>query len=121
MTIDPIIVKESLSGILTSSKTDDDLQEQLIELLGLDNIELIVEIMSNRKTFLQELQKSNPFTGRRKSTSIPSYGMQVTVQNENQKKLQKSLLKEERKMKKRMEASQKEENRSYHCKGISLR
>lgn len=93
--------------MLKSTRSSDELQNELFELLGFDKFELIENILQNRHLILtnvnqmdkrmQMLEKAQIL---KNSQSV--VGMQVIVQSEEQKQLLKQLRKDEQKMKKMM-------------------
>lgn len=51
--VEPLLA--TLHSILSSSKLNDDISSDLADLIGLDDIELIMEILENRSTVVDEV------------------------------------------------------------------
>ncbi|XP_006824124.2 activating signal cointegrator 1 complex subunit 3-like [Saccoglossus kowalevskii] len=91
---------ETIFDELCSSKTNDELQNDLFELLGFDRFEFIQTLLSNRHKVLNAAMNG----GNKNSTkpgdgdvSKPTFGCQVTIQTEKEKQLRKQYMKEEKK------------------------
>ena len=50
---------DSVRSILSSGRPDDTISGELVELLGLDELDLVSDILSNRGQFLEEPVMSN--------------------------------------------------------------
>ncbi|XP_025055847.1 activating signal cointegrator 1 complex subunit 3 isoform X4 [Alligator sinensis] len=96
----------TLYEMLASSKSGDELQNELFELLGPEGFELIEKLLQNRSTIverslscpndykLQTLQEQyKKFVG---ENTKPNYGCQVTIQSEQEKQLMKQYRREEK-------------------------
>ncbi|XP_070568490.1 activating signal cointegrator 1 complex subunit 3-like [Ptychodera flava] len=100
---------ESIFDILSSAKSNDELQNDLFELLGFDRFELMQKLLDNRQKIISAAINGVPRSAVRqvkKSTghsgpSRPNYGAQVTIQSEAEKQLQKQIRKDERRQHKR--------------------
>ncbi|XP_027737256.1 activating signal cointegrator 1 complex subunit 3 [Empidonax traillii] len=96
----------TLYEILASTKSGDELQNELFELLGPEGFELIEKLLQNRSLILersltcpndnrfQALQEQcKKFIG---ENAKPNYGCQVTIQSEQEKLLMKQYRREEK-------------------------
>ncbi|XP_048349860.1 activating signal cointegrator 1 complex subunit 3 [Sphaerodactylus townsendi] len=96
----------TLYEMLASTKSGDELQNELFELLGPEGLELIEKLLQNRSTIverafsvtndykLQSLQEQcKKFAG---ENTKPNYGCQVTIQSEQEKQLMKLYRREEK-------------------------
>ncbi|XP_017674190.1 PREDICTED: activating signal cointegrator 1 complex subunit 3 [Lepidothrix coronata] len=96
----------TLYEILASTKSGDELQNELFELLGPEGFELIEKLLQNRSLILeksltcpndnrfQTLQEQcKKFIG---ENAKPNYGCQVTIQSEQEKLLMKQYRREEK-------------------------
>ncbi|KAJ7417966.1 hypothetical protein WISP_61759 [Willisornis vidua] len=96
----------TLYEILASTKSGDELQNELFELLGPEGFELIEKLLQNRSLILerslacpsdnrfQALQEQcKKFLG---ENAKPNYGCQVTIQSEQEKLLMKQYRREEK-------------------------
>lgn len=94
---------------LKSSKSNDELQNELFELLGFDKFEIIQEILQNRKTIckffemieMKEQIKEHLIKQQNapKVAPAPAFLMPVTFQSEKEKELLKQIAKDEKKLK----------------------
>ncbi|CRL02261.1 CLUMA_CG015304, isoform A [Clunio marinus] len=102
-------VLEPLIVTLKSNRSNDELQNELFELLGFDNIEIIQEILVNRKS-LQKNFESNERKEQVKEHLVkvqkeeitkpaPNFLMPVLVHSEKEKELEKLARKDEKKLK----------------------
>ncbi|OWF45882.1 Activating signal cointegrator 1 complex subunit 3 [Mizuhopecten yessoensis] len=100
-------ISSTIFDVLISSKTDQELQNDLFELLGFDRFELIENLLQNRKVVIQSSLTSDPSTrpnGARKKGdggNKPAYGCQVIVQTEQERKLMKQLRRDEKRFDKK--------------------
>lgn len=53
--VEPLLV--TMQTILTSPRKDDDISGELAELIGYEDIELVVEILNNRPLVVQEVRR----------------------------------------------------------------
>ncbi|XP_078001399.1 activating signal cointegrator 1 complex subunit 3-like [Glandiceps talaboti] len=110
---------ERIFDMLGSSKTSDELQNDLFDLLGFDRFELIEKLLSNREKVIQAALNGGPKSKSGKKTSSnnvmtrPKYGAQVTIQSEAEKYLQKQLRKEERKLAKKEMRGDEEDDMEF--------
>ncbi|XP_062896378.1 activating signal cointegrator 1 complex subunit 3 [Mobula hypostoma] len=101
----------TLFEMLASSKSDDELQNELFELLGPEGLELIERLLQHRSMIIQKALthpmdlKPNYLQDTSKKglvgNSQPIYGCQVTVHSEQEKQLLKQCRKEEKRQAKR--------------------
>jgi len=49
------LAAESVTAILQSKQSDDEISAELVELLGIDDIELVMELIHNRRPLVQHL------------------------------------------------------------------
>ncbi|XP_055607496.1 activating signal cointegrator 1 complex subunit 3 [Uranotaenia lowii] len=99
---------DNLVELLKSSKSNDELQNDLFDFLGFDKFELIEELLQNRKQIIERVKAAaqiNNFMEKaaKKLESMqhaPSYLMPVMIQSESEKQLRKQVTKEEKKLKK---------------------
>lgn len=100
----------SLFEMLASTKTDDELQNELFELLGPEGFEMISTLLQCRSAIVDSLlslppdRLNYPADGSRKAggeSSKPAYGCQVTILSEQEKQLMKVSRREEKRDKKR--------------------
>lgn len=97
--------------MLKSSKSNDELQNELFDMLGFDKFEVIQEILINRKTVIQKVESSDKkVLIREKVLAVrqveprPQFGCQVIVQSEQEKLLQKQSRKDEKKLRSLIES-----------------
>uniref|UniRef100_A0A8D0L2G8 Activating signal cointegrator 1 complex subunit 3 n=1 Tax=Sphenodon punctatus TaxID=8508 RepID=A0A8D0L2G8_SPHPU len=96
----------TLYEMLASSKSGDELQNELFELLGPEGFELIEKLLQNRSTILEKSlswpndhklqflqEQCKKFAG---ENTKPTYGCQVTIQSEQEKQLMKLYRREEK-------------------------
>lgn len=93
--------------ILNSTKTNDEIQNELFELLGFDAFDLILQILEHRNdiitaaiqtsNFDSEYQHIDPL----RKVNKPLPGQQVTIQSAQEKNLLRKMAKEERKLMRR--------------------
>lgn len=103
---------DNLIELLKCGKSNDELQCELVDFLGFDKFELIEEVLQNRKTIIERakaMSQINVF--KEKATKkleamqhAPSYLMPVMIQSESEKQLRKQVNKEEKKLKKFLNA-----------------
>ncbi|XP_073192970.1 activating signal cointegrator 1 complex subunit 3 isoform X7 [Lepidochelys kempii] len=101
----------TLYAMLASSKSGDELQNELFELLGPEGFELIEKLLQNR-TMIVERSLSWPNDYKLQSlqeqckklvgdNTKPNYGCQVTIQSEQEKLLMKQYRREEKRIARR--------------------
>ncbi|XP_032413978.1 activating signal cointegrator 1 complex subunit 3 isoform X1 [Xiphophorus hellerii] len=104
----------SLFEMLTSHRSDDELQNELFELLGPEGLEMISTLLQSRTAIVDSfLSIPNEKTGylpdvsRKVSGEMtkPAYGCQVIIQSEKEKQMMKIYRREEKKEKKRAKGS----------------
>lgn len=103
---------DNLVELLKCGKSNDELQGELFDFLGFDKFELIEELLQNRKLIIERVKaiaQINVF--KEKATKkleamqhAPSYLMPVMIQSESEKQLRKQVNKEEKKLKKFLNA-----------------
>ncbi|GFY27537.1 activating signal cointegrator 1 complex subunit 3 [Trichonephila clavipes] len=79
---------------LLKSKSNDEVQNELFDLLGFDNFELIQNILENRNELLS-VKVVDPFS-KDKNKKLPACMTQVVVQSETEKLLSKQIRKDEK-------------------------
>lgn len=96
-------LSNTIFEVLSSTKSDSELQNDLFELLGFDRFELIKSLLENRQPLLY-MATREPDTSvqslprpKLEGSSRPAYGCQVTVQTRQEKELLKQIRKEEKK------------------------
>lgn len=109
---------ESLVSVLKSKKNNNELQNELIELLGFDKFDLLEEIFENRKQILQNLENDEKmnqiidraadsyFANGQTRTKKPVVSSQVVVQSEQEMQIRKKVRKDEKKLRTYMNAQQ---------------
>uniref|UniRef100_A0AAR2KKX3 Activating signal cointegrator 1 complex subunit 3 n=1 Tax=Pygocentrus nattereri TaxID=42514 RepID=A0AAR2KKX3_PYGNA len=104
----------SLFEMLSSTKTDDELQNELFEFLGPEGFEMISVLLQRRSDIVDSLlsgppdnKLSYPPDGILKSTETvkPTYGCQVTIQSEQERQMMKLYRREEKRERKREKRS----------------
>ncbi|KXJ73287.1 hypothetical protein RP20_CCG016160 [Aedes albopictus] len=103
---------DNLVELLKCGKSNDELQGELFDFLGFDKFELIEELLQNRKLIIERVKamaQINVFKEKaaKKLEAIqhaPSYLMPVMIQSESEKQLRKQVNKEEKKLKKFLNA-----------------
>ncbi|XP_076004539.1 activating signal cointegrator 1 complex subunit 3 [Genypterus blacodes] len=109
----------SLFEMLTSHRSDDELQSELFEFLGPDGLEMISVLLQHRARIVDSLLSippdglSFPPDGSQKGrseTSKPTYGCQVTIQSELEKQMMKMYRREEKREKKKGKGSDDVDN-----------
>lgn len=104
----------SLFEMLASTKSDDELQNELFELLGPEGFEMISVLLQRRSSIVDTLLSipadriNYPPDGSRKGSggegsSKPTYGCQVTIQSGKEKEMMKMHRREEKRERKRGE------------------
>lgn len=96
-----------LVDILSSSLSNDELQNELFELLGYDKFQAIEEILENRKLILKnvdlekkkEILKEKVMKQQQIPALAPNFLLPVIVQSEKEKELMKQVRKDEKKLK----------------------
>ncbi|XP_055550848.1 activating signal cointegrator 1 complex subunit 3 [Wyeomyia smithii] len=99
---------DNLVELLKSGKTNDELQNELVDYLGFEKFELIEEILQNRKHIIERVKaiaQINVFKEKAAKKlgamqHAPAYLMPVMIQSESEKLLRKQVNKEEKKLKK---------------------
>ncbi|KAL6488712.1 hypothetical protein MHYP_G00024530 [Metynnis hypsauchen] len=104
----------SLFEMLSSTKSDDELQNELFEFLGPEGFEMISVLLQRRSDIVDSLlsgppdnKLSYPPDGILKSTETvkPTYGCQVTIQSEQERQMMKLYRREEKRERKREKRS----------------
>ena len=111
----------TLADLLASTRSSDDLQTELFDLLGFDRIELIQDVLEHRRDIVdsyylnKKAMKSEianvaasigALDGGLTSNKMPSYGTQIMVQSEDEKQMRKQVRKEEKRINKLMNKAQ---------------
>uniref|UniRef100_A0A3B3DTQ4 Activating signal cointegrator 1 complex subunit 3 n=1 Tax=Oryzias melastigma TaxID=30732 RepID=A0A3B3DTQ4_ORYME len=96
----------SLFEMLSSPRSDDELQNELFELLGPGGLETISTLLKYRSSIVNSVRfsvhdRTAPPPGKICEVTKPAYGCQVTIQSEKEKQMLKMYRREEKKEKKR--------------------
>uniref|UniRef100_A0A8B9HG16 Activating signal cointegrator 1 complex subunit 3 n=1 Tax=Astyanax mexicanus TaxID=7994 RepID=A0A8B9HG16_ASTMX len=96
----------SLFEMLTSTRSDDELQNELFEFLGPEGFEMISVLLQRRSDIVDSLLSAPPDSrlGCKKQlrrSAKPTYGCQVTIQSEQEKQMMKFYRREEKRERKR--------------------
>lgn len=111
--VNPDLVN-TLIDMLKSSKTNNELQNELVELLGFDKFEIIQQVFDNRKNIIQKVDSEDRKMNLMTKTLTaheqrPTIMAQVIVQSEQEKHLQKQVRKDEKKLRNLLIAQPDEE------------
>lgn len=107
-------VIESLLSVLKSKKSNTELQNELIELLGFDKFEILETILENRKEIIKNIENDDKVNmmyervataeqsgvANRIKSAQPAVSSQVVVQSEQELNLMKKVRKDEKKLEK---------------------
>ena len=93
--------------ILNSTRSNDEIQNEMFDLLGFDAFDLILKILEHRNDIIQAAMQSNNDNleyqhidpSRKMNKPVP--GQQVTIQSVHEKNLLRKMAKEERKLMRR--------------------
>ncbi|PAV79673.1 hypothetical protein WR25_24921 [Diploscapter pachys] len=112
-------ISKSLFNLLGSNRTNDEIQMELIELLGFDHFDFVAKLLENRDGINESIRNQARSTTIKRTahmaaattapsmiTTLSSYNHSITVQTESQAELRKVLKKEERKAKKELKQVQ---------------
>lgn len=96
----------NLIDMLKSSRSNDELQNELFDFLGFDKFEIIQSILQNRKLIVQKVEEKDKKVRLREKMSQlekldkhrPIVGNQIIVQSEQEKQFLKQARKDERKL-----------------------
>uniref|UniRef100_A0A914XKB1 Activating signal cointegrator 1 complex subunit 3 n=1 Tax=Plectus sambesii TaxID=2011161 RepID=A0A914XKB1_9BILA len=114
---DASFISTQLFGLLESEKSSDDLQNELIDLLGVDKFDLLMKVLERRNELVAEFRMSKdvaasgsyPSAAARESSNqknihkkTPNYGQQIVVQSSVEVDLQKELRKDKKKQQREM-------------------
>lgn len=93
----------TLISELKSSKSSDELQNELFDLLGFNCFELIERLLKNRKELISAARRGEAFARitdhkKERAKTGPAYSSQVTIQSEKEKELSKQIRREEKKL-----------------------
>ncbi|XP_054270395.1 activating signal cointegrator 1 complex subunit 3 [Macrosteles quadrilineatus] len=97
---------ETVVALLTSQRSNDELQNELFDLVGFDHFELIQTLLMHRSDIVQSCsaaEEKKMMMSNARSSALerrPAFGCQVVVQSEQEKLLQKQARKEEKKINK---------------------
>ncbi|KAK7147949.1 hypothetical protein R3I94_010466 [Phoxinus phoxinus] len=123
----------SLFEMLASTRSDDELQNELFEFLGPQGFEMISMLLQRRSDIVDSLLsfpsdcRSYIMSGKHKvvrdESSKPIYGCQVTIQSEQEKQMMKIYRKEEKKERKREKRGDEGESceNTFHFDPMELR
>ncbi|KAJ2595779.1 activating signal cointegrator 1 complex subunit 3 [Coemansia sp. RSA 1721] len=88
-------------GVLRSDRSDNDIQGQLLELVGYDNMEFLGDLVSKRSAIVDKITQESDYT--RVAATIKQAhrhpGAQATVRSEKDLAIEKQILKSQRKAK----------------------
>lgn len=102
-------VVESLISVLKSKKSNEELQNELIELLGFDKFDVLETILEKRKEILKNIDQEDKFNKLMERAAFidhqskpiqPVVSSQVVVQSEKEMHLMKQVRKDEKKLQK---------------------
>ncbi|CAJ0932072.1 unnamed protein product, partial [Mesorhabditis belari] len=108
-----------LLELIESKRCDDELQGELIDLLGFEQFEMVVRILESRKSLCEEIRRrtrmdtvirSQANTERVQIRQEPAMGQQIIVQSRGQAELRREIRKEQKR-------AQKELNKIQHAFG----
>ncbi|CAG4955228.1 unnamed protein product [Parnassius apollo] len=108
-------ILQSVITLLNSSRSNDEMQNDLFELLGFDKFEFIQEILEHRQEIIDSLKAPPPqptiseIAALLPENKMPQYLCQVSVLSEQEKMLAKIVRKEERKAKNTRKVEEDEE------------
>ncbi|KAK2190751.1 hypothetical protein NP493_71g05055 [Ridgeia piscesae] len=95
----------TIFDMLSSNRSDTELQNELFDLLGFDCFELIQSLLENRQSLVEATYKSatdvimaKHLSQEKSEATRPNYGCQVTVQSEEEKLYQRMKRREEKKI-----------------------
>uniref|UniRef100_A0A182NQQ9 Activating signal cointegrator 1 complex subunit 3 n=1 Tax=Anopheles dirus TaxID=7168 RepID=A0A182NQQ9_9DIPT len=98
---------DNLMQLLKSAKTNDELQMDLFDFLGMEYLDVIPEILQNRTSLIESVKALKQIKVMKKIQQnleamqhAPAYLMPVTIQTESQKQMRKQVQKEQKKLKK---------------------
>uniref|UniRef100_A0A182M3Z2 Activating signal cointegrator 1 complex subunit 3 n=1 Tax=Anopheles culicifacies TaxID=139723 RepID=A0A182M3Z2_9DIPT len=98
---------DNLMELLKSAKTNDELQMDLFDFLGVEYLDVIPEMLQNRKHLIESVKALKQIKVMKKIQQnmeqmqhAPSYLIPVTIQTESQKQMRKQVSKEQKKLKK---------------------
>ncbi|CAD5212065.1 unnamed protein product [Bursaphelenchus xylophilus] len=103
----PDMLMQRLSNLLNGRQSDEAIQQELVDLLGMENFELLQTIIGSRKQLAEELPDflMNKVKEQRRQEAGPSdptsrYAGSVTIRTKKEAQLQKQMRKEEKKTEK---------------------
>ncbi|XP_025099015.1 LOW QUALITY PROTEIN: activating signal cointegrator 1 complex subunit 3-like [Pomacea canaliculata] len=94
----------TLVNVLSSSRSNDELQNELFDLLGFDRFELIQSLLENRRSLVKNVALEATREAilqapkSKREAERPNYGCQVTVQSVEERQLQKQIRREEKRI-----------------------
>jgi activating signal cointegrator complex subunit 3 len=96
---------------LSLSVESERIQEELMDLLGLDHFDLVLKMLEHRESIVASILENPallvqegtelPSDGSRQSSRKPRHGCQITVQSEQERVLKKQMRKEEKRLAKK--------------------
>ncbi|XP_059051963.1 activating signal cointegrator 1 complex subunit 3 [Achroia grisella] len=101
--ISSVHILQSIITFLNSTRTNDELQNDLFELLGFDKFEFILEILAHRQDIIDSLKAPPPqptlseLSANLPDNKMPQYLCQVSVLSEQEKMIAKLVRKGEKK------------------------
>lgn len=119
----------SLINLVKSSKSNEELQGELFDMMGFDKFEEIQDILNNRRKIVQKLdahEKNEVIMAKEKSKigiqpHAPSYLIPAVVHTDKEKKVLKLIRKEEKKVKRTENGTTDDPDRSNELNPAQLR
>ena len=119
---------DNLMTLLKSAKTNDELQMDLFDFLGMEYLDVIPEILQNRKHLIESVKALKQIKVMKKIQQnleamqhAPAYLMPVTIQTESQKQMRKQVTKEQKKLKKFLNEASVEKGDCTEIDPVQLR
>ncbi|XP_041762573.1 activating signal cointegrator 1 complex subunit 3 [Anopheles merus] len=119
---------DNLMTLLKSAKTNDELQMDLFDFLGMEYLDVIPEILQNRKHLIESVKALKQIKVMKKIQQnleamqhAPAYLMPVTIQTESQKQMRKQVTKEQKKLKKFLNEASAEKGDCTEIDPVQLR
>ncbi|XP_035776945.1 activating signal cointegrator 1 complex subunit 3-like [Anopheles albimanus] len=125
----PAELLDNLIELLRSAKTNDELQIDLFDFLGIDYLDLITEMLQNRKQLIESAKAIKTISAFKEKAvkrleamqHAPAYLMPVKIQSESEKQLRRQVNKEEKKLKKFLNVVEQEEEACEELDPLKLR
>lgn len=105
---------DTLVDALRSSKSNEELQNEIFEIVGFDKFEVIQQIIDNRKKIVQKIEIEERRNNLKMKTATnnaqkPVIAAQVTIQSVQEKQLLKQVRKDEKKLRTLINAQESDE------------